>query len=59
MVPTFDGGDDSVAVGGPGEGLGLGVVFGDEAVDGGLEVDDRSDRPELHCVGIGELLDRW
>lgn len=40
MVPALDGGDDFVGIGGPGEGLGLLVVLGEEAVDGGLEVDD-------------------
>ena len=40
-MPTFDGGDDFVGVGGPDERFGLLVVFGEEAVDGGLEVDDR------------------
>ena len=41
MVPAFDGGDDLVGIGGPGEGLGLLVVLSKEAVDGGLEVDER------------------
>lgn len=39
-MPTRSGGDDLVWVGGPDEGLGLLVVIGDEAVDGGLEVND-------------------
>ena len=40
MEPTFSGGDDNIGIGAPDEGLGLGlVVFGDEAVDGGLQVD--------------------
>jgi hypothetical protein len=38
LVPAFDGGDDLVGIGGPGEGLGLLVVLSKEAVDGGLEV---------------------
>ena len=37
---SFDRGDNFVGFGGPGEGLGLVVVLGDEALDGGLEVDD-------------------
>ncbi|MEY9101127.1 hypothetical protein ABIA24_004100 [Sinorhizobium fredii] len=41
MVPPFDGSDDFVGIGGPGEGLGLLVVLCKEAVDGGLEVNDR------------------
>jgi hypothetical protein len=41
LEPTVSGGDDIVGVGAPEEWLGLGcVVFGDEAVDGGLQVDD-------------------
>lgn len=40
-MPTLDGCDDFVGIGGPGEGLGLLVVVGDEAIDGGLEVNDR------------------
>ncbi len=40
LVPAPDGGDDGVGIGSPGEGLGLSIVLGDEAVDGGLEVDD-------------------
>lgn len=39
-MPALDGGDDFVGVGGPGEGRGLLLVFGEEAVDGGLKVDD-------------------
>ena len=40
MVPTFDSGDDLVGIGGPDEPFGLPIVFGEVAVDGGLEVDD-------------------
>ena len=40
MVPTFYGGDDFVWIGSPGEGFGVFVGFCDEAVDGGLEVDE-------------------
>ena len=49
------GGDDGVGVVAPGEGFGLGgVVLGDEAVDGGLEVDDRAEGSVLE-VPPGEL----
>jgi hypothetical protein len=41
LVPAFDGSDDFVGIGGPGEGLGFLVMLGKEAVDGGLEVDER------------------
>jgi len=39
-MPTIGGGDDFVWIGGPDEGLWLLVVVGDEAIDGGLEIDD-------------------
>ena len=35
-------GDDAVWIGGPDEGFGVMVGFGDETVDGGLEVDEGS-----------------
>jgi hypothetical protein len=41
LGPSVSGGDDLVAIGAPGEGPGFGaVVPGDEAIDGGLEIDD-------------------
>ena len=40
MEPTVSGGDDGIRIGAPDEGFGRLVVFGDEAVDGGLEVDE-------------------
>ncbi len=56
MVPAFDGGDDFVWIGGPYEGLWPGVVFGEEAVDGGLEVDDGMEdaAPEAALRQFGE-----
>ena len=39
-MPSFDSGDNFVWIGGPGEWFGLVVMLGDEAIDGGLEVDD-------------------
>ena len=39
-MPSFDGGDDFVGVGGPREWLRVGVGLSDEAVDGRLEIDD-------------------
>ena len=39
-MPAPDGGDDSVGVGGPFKGFGHLVGVLDEAIDGGLEVDD-------------------
>ena len=43
MVPAFDGGDDFVGIGGPHEGFGVIVGFLLEAVDGGLEIDNRAE----------------
>jgi hypothetical protein len=40
LVPTLDGGDDFVGIGGPCERLWVLVVLGEEAVNGSLEVDD-------------------
>jgi hypothetical protein len=41
-VPSLDGGDDFVGVGGPREWL-IGVGLSDEAVDGRLEIDGAED----------------
>lgn len=61
FVPTLDGGDDLVGIGGPGEGLGLLILLGEEAVDGGLEVDygmkDAEFEAALRQLGE-EALDR-
>ena len=46
-MPTIGGGDDFVWIGGPDEGLWLLVVVGDEAIDGGLEINDRSEDAPL------------
>src|SRR3546814_17562467 len=43
MVPAADCGDDLVGIGSPDEGLWIIVGFGEEAIDGGLEVDDRAE----------------
>ena len=37
LVPASDGGDDAVRIGGPDEGLRVGIVVGDEAVDACLQ----------------------
>ena len=50
MVPAFDGGDDLVWIGGPDEGLRLLVVVGDEAVDGGLKIDDALEDASLEAT---------
>ena len=54
LVPSFDGGDDAVRIGGPDEGLRFCVVLADEAVDGGLEVDDGAEDAALEPA-LGEL----
>ena len=39
-MPPCCGGDDGIGIGFPSEGLGVGIVLGEVAVDRGLEVDD-------------------
>ncbi len=53
-MPPFNGGDDFVGICGPCEGLGLLVMFGEEAVDGGLEINDRMEHAALQPP-FGEL----
>jgi hypothetical protein len=40
LVPTPDGSDDFIGIGGPVEGFGIVVGFGEEAVDCGLQLDN-------------------
>ena len=49
-MPTPDGGDDFVGIGGPGEGLGIIVGFSQEAVDGSLEVDNRAEHAAFEAT---------
>ena len=57
MNPTLDatigGGDDFVWIGGPDEGLWLLVVVGNEAFDGGPEIDDAFEDAALEAP-LGE-----
>ena len=55
-MPSSDGGDDAVWVGGPGKGPGVCVGLGDEAVDGGLQVDDGAEDAALEATSaeLGE-----
>jgi hypothetical protein len=55
-MPAFDGRDDFVGIGGPCEGLWALVGLSDEAVDGGLKVDDGSENaaPEASSGELGE-----
>ena len=56
MVPSFHGSNDLVWIGGPGKGFGVFVGFGDEAIDGGLEIDERVEDAtfELPSCEFGE-----
>src|SRR5271170_3291854 len=60
-MPSPDGGDDFVWIGGPGEGLRFLIVLFEEAVDRGLQVGDRSKDAALEPAlreGREEALDR-
>jgi hypothetical protein len=59
LVPASDGGDDFVGVGGPDDFVGVGgpseglwiiVGFLKEAVDGGLEIDDRAEHAAFEAA---------
>src|SRR4029079_19419056 len=61
MLPSLDGGENSVWIGGPDEGFGVGIGFLDEAVDGCLKVDNRPEDAALEAASgeFGEeALDR-
>jgi len=50
LVPAPDDGDDFVGICDPLEWLGLGVVFFEEAIDRGLEVDEGSEDAALQTA---------
>jgi ComEC/Rec2-related protein len=54
LVPTPDGSDDFVGVGGPSEGLRVVLGLVEESVDGGLEIDDRAEDTALQA-SLGEF----
>ena len=56
LLPAFDSGEDALWIGGPYEGLGIGVCLGDEVVDGGLQVNDGSEHASLEATAreLGE-----
>jgi hypothetical protein len=54
LVPASDSGDDFVGVGGPCERLGIVVGFPQEGVDGGLEIDDRTEHAAFEAA-LGQL----
>jgi len=47
LVPASDGSDDLVGIGGPDERLGVVISLGEEALDGGLEIDHDRNTPRL------------
>ncbi len=53
-MPSSDCGDYFIGIGGPGEGLRFGIVFENEAIDGGLQVDHGHEDAALQAA-LGEL----
>jgi hypothetical protein len=49
-MPASDGGDDFIGVCGPDEGFRVVVGFGKKWVDGGLEIDERSEHTALQAT---------
>jgi hypothetical protein len=43
LHPALDSGDEAVGMGGPHEGFRIGMDIGEEVIDGGLEVNNRSE----------------
>src|SRR6185437_4117832 len=56
LLPPFDSGEHAFWVGGPDEGFGIEVCLGDEAVDGDLQINDRSEHAALEALAreLGE-----
>ncbi len=56
MLPACNGGEHAFWVSGPYEGLGIGVCVCDEAVDGDLQINDRSKHAALEALAreLGE-----
>jgi hypothetical protein len=56
LLPPFDSGEDAFWVGGPDEGFGIDVCLRDEAVDGDLQINDRSEHAALEALAreLGE-----
>src|SRR5438046_8444180 len=54
MVPAFDRGDDLLRIGGPDEGLWIIVGFPEEAINRGLEIDDRAEHATCEPA-LGQL----
>jgi hypothetical protein len=49
LAPSLDGSDDLVGIGSPDEGLGIMIGLRDEAVDGGLELDEGAEDAALEA----------
>jgi hypothetical protein len=61
LLPALDSGEHAFWVGGPHEGFGICVCLCDEAVDGELQINDRSEHAALEAPAreLGEeALDR-
>ena len=60
MVPSFDGGNDLVWIGGPGKGFGVFVGFGDEAIDGAHAsfLHRQARLGAIKCLDLAFLIDR-
>ena len=54
MVPASDSGDDLVGIGGPDEGFGIVIGLGEEAFDGSVEIEERSEDALLQSP-LGQL----
>jgi hypothetical protein len=56
LLPAFNSGEHEFWVSGPYEGFGIGVCICDEAVDGELQINDRSEHAALEALAreLGE-----
>ena len=54
MVPAAYSGEYALGLGGPGEGPGVLIVLGEIAVDGRLQVDDRTEDAALEPPSPGQ-----
>jgi hypothetical protein len=53
LLLPFDSGDHAIWVGGPDEGFGIEVCFGDEAVDGDPQINEDRNTPRLRRWRVG------
>jgi hypothetical protein len=52
LLPALDSGEDAARIGGPDERFGIGIGFGDEAVDGGLEIVDGAETRHVEAADV-------